>query len=382
MSKILKKWQNTNMTYRLLALACSLVLFLNVNNDSYKGGFASNAESYEETAENVPVNLIYDTDKYYVHGYEAAVKVDLTSVNRVQLDAETNEDTRGFKVTADLSDLGVGTHEVKLRARNLRSAVTASIKPKTITVTIEKLVTKSMEVKPVISSSVLADGFKLGDVSVNPKKVTITTGEDTLQQIDRLIATVNPAEPAKEDFVETANVEAVDSSGEALSMIADPQKVRVSVKVTAPKKEVSLKAVQQGTAATGVSSYEISLAEDTATISGAQSVLDKIDSISIPVDITGVTVATTKQVEIPTDDYTANPKVVRVTIRPVFSTESSTSTSNSGSTTNNNSSNNNSPTNNNTIRNSASSEESSKPKTETTIESSKETPTVDDSGEQ
>ena len=45
---------------------------------------------------------------------------------------------------ADLSELGEGTHEVPLEVQNLSSGVTAEIEPKTITVTIEKKVTKHL----------------------------------------------------------------------------------------------------------------------------------------------------------------------------------------------------------------------------------------------
>ena len=50
-----------------------------------------------------------------------------------------------FRVTANLTGLGEGTHEVPLKIRNLSSAVKAKLEPDTITVTIEKKVTKRFE---------------------------------------------------------------------------------------------------------------------------------------------------------------------------------------------------------------------------------------------
>lgn len=55
---------------------------------------------------------------------------------------ESNADTRNFQVVADLTKLPLGTSEVPLTVRGLSSAVTAEIEPKTVTVTIEKRVTK------------------------------------------------------------------------------------------------------------------------------------------------------------------------------------------------------------------------------------------------
>lgn len=378
MKRIIKKWQETNMTYRLLALLFSIILFVNTSNSPFQSAFYSNSESYSETAENVPVTLNYDTDKYYVYGYEPSVKVKLTSFNRVRLDSELNEDTRNFKVVADLTKLDTGTFEVKLKVEDIGSAVTASVEPKTLTVTIEKKVTKTMAVEPIVSSSAFEEGYKLDEVTANPAKVTITTGEGLLKQVDKVVATVSSDKAITEDFSENVSVAAVDASGQALSVVSDPPKVDVSVKVIAPKKEVELRAGQRGTPASGVSSYDLTLAKDSASISGPQSVINLIDSITVPVDVTGVLTETTKTVEIPTGKYSVEPATVRVTIKPVMEKETASSSEedeeeqNSGNTSNSNS-NTNSNTGNETNTGNQTEDkkptESSEPTTESTAPS-------------
>ncbi|GMA43311.1 hypothetical protein GCM10025853_07680 [Tetragenococcus halophilus subsp. halophilus DSM 20339] len=62
----------------------------------------------------------------------------LSGANRVQLNAEANEETRNFEVVADLTDLEEGTHDVPLEIDNLSNSVDASAEPDTLTVTIEK----------------------------------------------------------------------------------------------------------------------------------------------------------------------------------------------------------------------------------------------------
>lgn len=381
MKKIIKKWKETDMTYRLLALFLAVVLFLNTTNASLQSTLYRRTESYSETINNVPVTLDYDSDEYYVHGYENSVKVNLTSMNRIQLDSEVNEDTRNFKVVADLTKLGIGTHEVKLRVSNLRSAVTGSVQPQTITVTIEKKVTKTMDVEPVLASSALADGFKLDKITAAPSQVEITTGEDTFKQISRVVATVDPSKAATDDFSDTVNVEALDDSGQILSVISEPEQVKVSVKVIAPKKTVDLKVNQQGSLSTGVSSYEITLSEEKATISGAKSVIDAIDSISIPVDVSNISTTTTKTIEIPKDNYSVSPESVKVTIKPIYSSDSSSSQSNSGSTNQNNQTGGNT-TNNNSNNNQGTKTSDSKTTTssDSTTQSSEKVTTQDSGG--
>lgn len=342
MNKVVKRWKESNMTYRLLALAFSIVLFLNANNNSLQGIFYTQSETYNESVSNVPVNLIYDSDEYYVHGYQSTVNVNLSSINRVQLDSEVNEDTRSFQVVADLSALDIGTHEVTLRTENLSSAVNATIATNTITVTIEKRVTQEFDVTPVLSDSALASGYAVDLATASPASVEITTGEETLEQIDRVVAVVSPTSSASADFSQEVSVSALDSTGQSLSMMANPTTVNVSVTVVAPEKEVSLTVDQEGNVPASVTSYRISLSTDSVTISGEQSAIDLVESIAIPVNISGVTTETVRSITVPTANYISDPAQVRVTIVPVFSSNNSSSTTPSSNSSNNNNNNNNS----------------------------------------
>ncbi|WP_122646920.1 CdaR family protein [Enterococcus mediterraneensis] len=309
-----------SVLYAVLALLFSLVLFFNVNgNNNLTASLTSTPEAYEEDATNVPVHLIYESSKYYIHGYEPTVKVKLKSANRIQLNSEANEDTRSFRVIADLSNLSEGTHEVKLRVNGLSSAVTASVDPGTVTVTIEKKVTKTFEVEPVVSSANLEEGYQIEKVSVDPKEVDITTGDKTLELIDRVVATVDPEKVASKDVEETVDVQALDEKGNSLSIQAEPAKVDVQVGLTAPEKTVGLYAAQVGKLPSGVSGYTFSLSQLTAKLRGPLSDINNTNNIGIPVDITGIREATTKTVEIPVDDgHQIDPKTVSVHIVPIM----------------------------------------------------------------
>ena len=117
---------------------------------------------------NIPVQVQYDKDKYYVSGFEESVNVHLRSANRIQLNMESNADTRNFQVVADLTKLPLGTSEVPLTVRGLSSAVTAEIEPKTVTVTIEKS-NKKFDVEAQLSDNIEKEGYKVKNISVDPK---------------------------------------------------------------------------------------------------------------------------------------------------------------------------------------------------------------------
>ena len=138
--------RKSNIMYGLLALLFSLVLFFNANGSNLQNGLITPG-SYEETLTEVPVQTTYDSEKYFIQGYEPTVTVKLASVNRVQLNAETNAETRNFRIVADLNKLKTGTHDVPLEVQNISNSVTASVNPKIFTVTIEKKVTRTYPVE-------------------------------------------------------------------------------------------------------------------------------------------------------------------------------------------------------------------------------------------
>ncbi|MEN2262620.1 hypothetical protein AAH971_14595, partial [Enterococcus faecalis] len=99
--------------------------------------------------------------------------------NRLQFNMESYADTRTFLLVADLPILPLGTSEVPWTVRGLSSAVTAEIQPKTVTVSIEKRVTKKFEVEAQLSENIEKEGYKRKNHTEDPKPVEVTTGEET-----------------------------------------------------------------------------------------------------------------------------------------------------------------------------------------------------------
>ena len=254
-------------------------------------------------------------------------------------------ETRNFEVIADLTGLGEGTHEVKLRLQNMSSAVSGTITPAKITVTIESKASEKMSVEPVVSTANLTEGYTLDSVSVSPEEVNITTGAQTLKEIDRLVATVDSAKVTDENLEEKVRIQALDKEGNTLSVESDPAEVTVKVVLSAPQKQVLLYPQQTGTPASNVSSVALDLAETTAIITGQQSALDEISELPVLVDVSDITRTTTKKVPILVDDgLTVQPTEVSVTITPRLATSNSTTTPSSNSQTRGNQSTNNQET--------------------------------------
>ncbi|EOS8057466.1 hypothetical protein DW614_RS03160 [Enterococcus hirae] len=323
---MISKEKRTSILYGFVALLFSIILYFNANGQTMQNTLSGN-ESYSQTASDVSIQLLYDTDKYYIHGYENTTTVKLASANRIQLMAEANEDTRTFRVTADLAHLGEGTHEVPLKIKNLSSAVTAKLQPETITVTIEKKVTKDFEVKAILPTETTPSGYNLTETTVDPTKVTITTGDKTLAEIHQVVAKVNPSMITDDGVNSNVSVQALNSAGEPLSIVSDPVQVNVTSDAIKPKKTVSLYGIQQGTKGEGIKNYNFKFSELEAEVTGMTEQLAQIgDSIAVPIDISGITHRTTRTIQIPIEQgMSVSPKSVKVEITPVL--ESTTSDS-------------------------------------------------------
>ncbi|MCO5489707.1 CdaR family protein [Enterococcus hirae] len=323
---MISKEKRTSILYGFVALLFSIILYFNANGQTMQNTLSGN-ESYSQTASDVSIQLLYDTDKYYIHGYENTTTVKLASANRIQLMAEANEDTRTFRVTADLAHLGEGTHEVPLKIKNLSSAVTAKLQPETITVTIEKKVTKDFEVKAILPTETTPSGYNLTETTVDPTKVTITTGDKTLAEIHQVVAKVNPSMITDDGVNSNVSVQALNSAGEPLSIVSDPVQVNVTSDAIKPKKTVSLYGIQQGTKGEGIKNYNFKFSELEAEVTGTTEQLAQIgDSIAVPIDISGITHRTTRTIQIPVEQgMNVSPKSVKVEITPVL--ESTTSDS-------------------------------------------------------
>lgn len=308
----------SKMITALFALLLTLILFTNANTTDQKNQ-QKPAYNYEETVKQVPIVFEYNEKKYYIQGYEPNVDVKLSSANRVQLLAESNADTRTFKVVADLNELSPGTHEVKLKVENLKSGVKAKLSTNKSTVTIEKKITKKFAVKPILADEHQLDGVTLRSISSTPKSVIVTTGAQTMKEIAIVQALFTSSNPITQNITKTVKLEALNAKGEKLDVTFDQEEVEVHLAVNRVNKQVKLTPKQFGNLPSGVSGYQFHLNPETIMLSSNGGDLDKIDEIIIPVDISGIAQTTTKVYNIPVDSAFYSPQNnVTIRIEPIY----------------------------------------------------------------
>lgn len=296
----MKPMKHSKLFYLILSLFFSLLLFFNANNSSQEMNFQEKdgTDIYNEEVLNVPIELQYDKEKYFVTLNQEDVNVRLNSKNKVALDAESNKQTRHFIVSADLRDYGPGTYTVPLKVKNLNTAIKASVSPKKVRVIIAPRETKEVRVKTNVNASWLAKDLELKKVSVQPDTVKISTSTTSMQSICSVIAYLPERTNVDKDFQAQAEVKAYDASGQEVPIEVSPEQVLVKVDVDRPQKTVALNLIQEGTPAKGVENYQFLCDTQKIQLQGKQNALQAIHSVNVYVNIDNVSKTLTRKVSI------------------------------------------------------------------------------------
>lgn len=302
---------------KILSLFFAILLYFNANTSNQGGEQTIGLNDLEATAINVPVNVTYNQDKYFISGYKKAVSVKLTSANKILLDKESNSETRTFSVVMDLTNYKEGTYEVPLEVVGKPASVKASVQPAKIHVTIEKRKQNTFQVEPAIDSNIFATGYELEEATTDPPIVELSAGDGTLSQVDRVIAGVGDKENVSSDFSETVKLYAINKKGETLDVQIKPDEVKVNVVVTAPRKKVKVNPVQSGTIPQGIKDYTFSIKDNEVEIEGPKSIIDEISGIDLKIDTSNIreTLSGSYVVVVP-KNIKASPETIFVTVTP------------------------------------------------------------------
>lgn len=311
----MKKFFNSQFWLVIVSIFLSLLLFLAATTSNYThvGSQVSGAtETYTHTLTNVPIDIKYDSDKYFISGYSYETEVYLTSINRVKLDSEINNDTRSFKVVADLTGLGEGTQTVPVKVMNLPSGVTATASPNNISVTIGKKKTKTFNVQGKVDVSQLASGFELKKVSTDVSEVEVTSDESIIDQIDHVVANLPENEVLNGNYSGRVALQAVSADGTILASAINPSKARLEVSVKKLTKTVPVRVKLTGKMNDKLSDISYNLNQDQVTISGSQAALDAVNEVVATVNVSNITKDTSLSVNLAADNVSVEPSVVTV----------------------------------------------------------------------
>lgn len=234
-----------NSLYIVSSLFFAFVLFVYATSTNFQNSTTVRqvkSETYSNTIPNVPIDIQYDNNQYFISGFASEVSVILTGANRVTLASEMQESTRKFKVTADLKDASEGTIEVPLTIENLPNGLTAVATPQKITVKVGKKVRRdNMTVVPQIEQSQIDSKLQIDSVTVSNERVSVTTDQETLTKIDRIIAVLPTSERITGNYTGSVPLQAIDRNGVALPVVITPFDtiMKITTKPVAPSSSSS-----------------------------------------------------------------------------------------------------------------------------------------------
>ncbi|MFQ3544957.1 CdaR family protein [Halobacillus rhizosphaerae] len=304
---------------RIISLLLAVLLWVSVNLENNKNTdpqslWFNDNSSETEVMNNIPLDIDFNDEEYVVSGLPQDVSVTVKGTKSVIAPVVRQ---KNFTVYVNLNGLKPGTHNVPVEYKGISNRITVTTEPKTVDVTIEKKVSKDYDVSvDYINENKVSNDINIGEAEINPGKVTVTGSKSVMDKVEVVKAIVNIGDKNSSIEKAEAPVKVYDAQGNELNVIVDPTVVSVSVPISKPKKKVPVSLKVKGGAPNGVIVNNVIPDKDEITIYGPHDVLDKIDKINIPVDISEVNSDETMDVKIPKPDgvTSSNPDTIEVTV--------------------------------------------------------------------
>ena len=321
----MKKFMDSAWSMRLLALICALALFAYVSsmktNNTTSSVLTNNASKTTLTSNrkvtiSAPLELNVNSTKYFVTGYPENVKITIEGPAAL---VTTTANTQNFKVYANLSDLSVGRHSVKVQVNGLNKELSYTLDQKYIHINIQPRRTATYKVSADFNNANVASGYEVGSARLGTASVKVTGAVSEVSKVAKGVAVVNTEKNLKKSVNQQAMIEALDANGQTLNVVLTPSTTSVYIPITAAtaKKDVpvDLKASGKTSADT---SYSFSTDTKSVTVMGTKAALAKLDKLPVDVDVTDVNATTTKTVDLSNTDEdgisSINPTSIKVKI--------------------------------------------------------------------
>ncbi|MFP5110035.1 CdaR family protein [Neobacillus sp. C211] len=276
---------------KILALLLAVLLYSSVPHTGKKITDVNvPGEQSTETITNIPVKVYYDTENLVVSGIPATVDITLKGpITHIQ----SAKALKNFEVYVDLSKAKIGKQKVKLKVRDLSDKLSATVKPASVTVSVQEKITKEFKVEAEFNASQIEAGYSAGQPVVEPNKVKITGAKSVIDRITYVKAALEEKGQLKETISEKAHVQVLDKDLNKLNVLVDPETVEITIPIKSNSKTVPIKIVRNGTAPEGVTIESIDIDEKEATITGDEDVLKNTDNVRVEVDLSKITDNTT-----------------------------------------------------------------------------------------
>lgn len=310
------KWLSHPNALKIISVVIGLILWGVVHFDPTSA--PNKVASYTETKiiEAVSVrNTGLAAEEYAITSIQPTVVRFYVSGSKSSLLSASDQD---YAANIDVSGLEPGTHTVSVTPKLPVGIELLNMSPNQVQVTIDRLGTNTFEAG-IVTQGKAADGYQLGSPIVLPNnQVKVTLPEAKLAQVASVKVFVN-VEGATETFTEKkAAIKVFSRTGDEIKdAVIAPASLQVEVPIIALTKTVPLVIGYTGELPAGMSIQSIQADVQKVTLSGAQSVLDKLDQLEAYLNLSGLPDSVKVRLELqPPEGITSvDPKTVNVTVK-------------------------------------------------------------------
>lgn len=280
-----ERWITKRSTLIFISLLLAIAAFFYVDNESNVLIDSSAAVLYDQKVE-----VTYNAEAYVIEGLPETV--DVTLIGR-RVDLYLAKQLSTGKVGADLSNLKEGTHKINLSYESPIKSVSYKLDPSTVNVNIYQKVSKKIELsQDVINIDKLDSRLSIASVKLDQTEVIIKGAEHTLEKVATVKALVDVSKIVKPEVgvseLDDVKLIAYDSEGNIVNVEMVPEKVKATISIESPSKEVAIKVVPKGNVEFGKAIDGVISNITKVTVYGNKDVLDSLEFIPIEIDVTGL----------------------------------------------------------------------------------------------
>ncbi|WP_214803712.1 MULTISPECIES: CdaR family protein [unclassified Exiguobacterium] len=323
-----EKWFNERWFLRIVAVLLAVMLYLMVAGSSSSG--KSDAASLlpiagqGSTTFDVPVTVNYDESQWVAYNIpttiETTVKGPSSSLTMLRL-------VKDFGLSLDLEGLDPGYHRVRVTANGFGKDVEVTPKQETVEVFLDKKVTKQVPVQvALLNKNKIAEGYVVGEAQPSKQTVAVTGGAEKLQAITSIQVPIDVTGRAS-TFMESFNVKATDTNGNAINATYDPEQLEVTVPVYKESKTVPINVKTTGSVKKGYKVVKIVPVVTEARLYGTKEELTRIGSVDTKaISLKDLTKTTDKTIELVEPDNVTAMDPTSITVSIVVEKENAKST--------------------------------------------------------
>ena len=169
------------------------------------------------------------------------------------------------------------------------SRLEVSVIPESAEVTISPIRSQTFDLSSwIVGKETLDTSISLGEPVLAFNEVEVRAGQATLDQIDRVVARIDVTNLNQSVDGASANIVALDASGRELDVQIEPSTVRYSLDVVENAKDVPIRAEIVGSVQDGHAIADYALSAATVKVFANPDVLESIDEIVLPIDVSGL----------------------------------------------------------------------------------------------